>query len=185
MGDKNFVKKLKSGDKKAFEELFIEYKNMVYTIVDRMIYNKDKVEDITADIFLKIYKNIYQFDERSKLSTWMYRIAYNHCLDYISKLKKDPLASYKPLDNIGGRLPDVEQSTPEELVLKGEKEKALYAIVDSLPEKYRMVVNFYYFEGTSYKDISEIMGVPIGTVKTYLFRAKLWLKKKLEQMEIL
>lgn len=185
MIDKNFIKQLKNGDKGAVEILFMEYKNMIYTIVNRMIYNKDKVEDITSEIFLKIYKNISLFDERSKLSTWMYRIAYNHCIDYIKKLKKDPLESYEPLDDIAERLPDIKQSSLEELALKGEKEKALYAIIDSLPEKYRMVINFYYFKETSYEDISEIIGVPIGTVKTYLFRAKAYLKKKIVEMGVL
>ena len=177
---KDFIKKLKNGDKEAFEKLFIEYKNMLYTIVNRMIYNKDKVVDITSDILLKVYKNIHQFDERSKLSTWIYRIAYNHCIDYITKLKTDPLSSYESLDDVFALSSDT--PNPEEEVLMGEKEKVLYTLVDSLPEEYRMVVNFYYFEEVSYKDISEIMGIPIGTVKTYLFRAKVYLKEKMKEL---
>ncbi len=180
LSEKELVEKLKSGDKRAFETLFIEYKDIVYTIVCRMIYNKNQIEDITSDILLKIYKNIRQFDERAKLSTWIYRVAYNHCVDYITKLKRNPLEAYKPLDamfSLSSSSPN-----PEEASLKSEKDKVLYALVDSMPERYRMVINFYYLEETSYKDISEIMGIPIGTVKTYLFRAKVYLKKKMQEM---
>ena len=180
LSDKKFVKKLKSGNKDAFESLFKEYKDIIYTVVNRMIYNKDRVEDITSDIFLKIYKNIYQFDEKSKISTWMYKIAYNYCLDYIRKSKKDPLESYKSIDSIFALSTD--SLNPEEMVLKSERENVLYSLVDSMPEKYRMVINFYYFEGTSYKDISEIMEIPIGTVKTYLLRAKAYLKERMKKL---
>ncbi|MCK4255253.1 helix-turn-helix domain-containing protein, partial [candidate division WOR-3 bacterium] len=68
--NKDFIRQLKVGDKSAFEKLFTEYKNMIYTIVNRMVYNKNKVDDLVADIFVKIYQNIRRFDERSKLSTW-------------------------------------------------------------------------------------------------------------------
>lgn len=178
--DKDFVIRLKSGDKRAFEKLFTDYKNMIYTIVNRMVYNKNKVDDLVADIFVKVYQNIQRFDERSKLSTWMYRVAYNHCLDHIRKAKRDPLESYEPLDSKF----DLSSNSldPEKTVLKGEREQVLYALVDSMPERYRMVLNFYYFEGISYNDISEIMGIPIGTVKTYLFRAKEYLREKMKKM---
>ncbi|MEA3432308.1 MAG: sigma-70 family RNA polymerase sigma factor [candidate division WOR-3 bacterium] len=98
--DKDFLKRLKSGDKLAFEKLFTEYKNMIYTIVKRMVYNKNEVDDLVADIFIKIYQSIHRFEERAKLSTWMYRIAYNHCLDHIRKANRDPLESYEPLDSM-------------------------------------------------------------------------------------
>ncbi len=181
--DKDFVTRLKSGDKRAFEKLFTEYKNMIYTIVNRIVYNKNKVDDLVADIFVKVYQSIQRFDERSKLSTWMYRVAYNHCLDHIRKAKRDPLESYEPLDSKF----DLSSNSldPEKTVLKGEREQVLYALVDSMPERYRMVLNFYYFEGISYKDISEIMGIPIGTVKTYLFRAKAYLREKMKKMGVL
>ena len=181
--DKDFIGRLKSGDKRAFEKLFIEYKNMLYTIVNRMVYNKNKIDDLVSDIFVKIYKNIYQFDGRSKLSTWMYRIAYNHCLDHIRKAKSDPLESYEPLDsmfNLSSNGPDAEK-----MVLKEERARVLYALVDSMPERYRMALNFYYFEGISYNDIGEIMGIPMGTVKTYLFRAKVYLREKMKKSGVL
>ncbi|PIP13381.1 MAG: hypothetical protein COX49_02255 [bacterium (Candidatus Stahlbacteria) CG23_combo_of_CG06-09_8_20_14_all_40_9] len=181
--DKDFVIRLKSGDKRAFEKLLTEYKNMIYTIVNRMVYNKNKVDDLLADIFVKVYQNIQRFDERSKLSTWMYRIAYNHCLDHIRKAKRDSLEAYEPLDSMF----DLSSNglDAEKMVLKEEREQVLYALVDSMPERYRMVLNFYYFEGISYNDISEIMGIPMGTVKTYLFRAKACLRGKMKKMEVL
>jgi len=181
--DKDFVTRLKSGDKRAFEKLFTDYKNMIYTIVNRMVYNKNKIDDLVSDIFVKIYQNIHRFEERAKLSTWMYRIAYNHCLDYIRKTKMDPLEAYEPLDSMF----DLSNNAldAEKMVLKGEREQFLYALVDSMPERYRMVLNFYYFEGISYNDISEIMGIPIGTVKTYLFRAKVYLREKMEKLGVL
>jgi RNA polymerase sigma-70 factor (ECF subfamily) len=73
----------------------------------------------------------------------------------------------------------------EKMVLKEEREQVLYALVDSMPERYRMVLNFYYFEGISYNDISEIMGIPMGTVKTYLFRAKVYLREKMKKSGVL
>ncbi len=182
-GDKNFLRRLKSGDKRAFERLFTEYKNMIYTIVKRMVYNKNEADDLVADIFIKIYQSIHRFEEKAKLSTWMYRIAYNHCLDHIRKAKRDPLESYEPLDSKF----DLSSNglDAEKMVLKEERERVLYAMVDSMPERYRMVLNFYYFEGISYNDISEIMGIPMGTVKTYLFRAKAHLREKMKKMGVL
>lgn len=181
--NKGFIKRLKVGDKSAFEKLFTEYKNMIYTIVNRMVYNKNKVDDLVADIFVKIYQNIRRFDERSKLSTWMYRIAYNHCLDYIRKAKRDPLESYEPLDSKFHLSCNAFDN--EKTLLKEEREQVLYALVDSMPERYRMVLNFHYFKGISYRDISEIMGIPMGTVKTYLFRAKVYLREKMKKSGVL
>ncbi|MCK4352351.1 sigma-70 family RNA polymerase sigma factor [candidate division WOR-3 bacterium] len=179
----DFITRLKNGDKRAFEELFKGYKNMIYTIVNRMVFNKERVNDLTADIFLKIYQNIQHFDERSKFSTWMYRITYNHCLDYIRAAKRDPLESYEPIDtmyNLSSKKMGVDT-----MVLKKEREGVLHKIVDTMPEKYRMVLNFYYFEDISYNEISEIMGIPIGTVKTYLFRAKEDLREKMKKLGVL
>lgn len=181
--DKDFIIRLKTDDKLAFEQLFTDYKDMIYTIVNRMVYNKNKVEDLVADIFVKVYKNIRRFDERSKLSTWIYKIAYNHCLDYIRKTKRDPLKSYEPLDSKFYLSSNVFNA--EKTMLKEEREQVLYALVDSMPERYRMVLNFHYFEGISYRDISEIMGIPMGTVKTYLFRAKVYLREKMKKSGVL
>lgn len=179
----DFIARLKSGDKQAFEQLFREYKNMVYTIVNRMVFNKGRVDDLAADIFLKIYQNIQRFDERSKLSTWMYRIAYNHCLDYIKAAKRDPLESSEPVDTMYGL--SSKEMGADTMVLKKEQEGVLHKIMATMPEKYRMVLNFYYFEEISYNEMSEIMGIPVGTVKTYLFRAKEYLKEKMKKMGVL
>ena len=171
------IRRIKSGDKQAFELFIKQYEKLVFHIVYRMIPEQREKEDICQDIFIKIYQNLDTFQFRSKVSTWIGAIAYNTCLNYTQKKRALLFNDHTPqgitLDSINGHMHPPDKYT-EEQDLKNQIQSA----VESLPQIYRTAISLYHVEGMSYNEISQIMDLPEGTVKSYLFRAR----KKLKEM---
>lgn len=178
LSERDLIKRCRRGDDRAFAQLVDHYKNMVLTIIDRMILDKSLLEDLAQEVFLRVYKGLPQFRGRSKLSTWIYRITYNVCLAEIGSTDNRP--NVLPLDSTSGeeatwRLAGTQEDA-ETWLAKLELKEAIGRFLDRLPPQYRMVIALYYLEGTSYREIAEIMKLPMGTVKTYLHRAKKYLR---------
>jgi len=169
--------------RKIMENIYNKYASKVYTFVMRMIFSEDMTNDITQDVFLKVFRNLQHFRGESALSTYIYRIAYNNCIDYIRKMKKDPIKNSIPIENIE----DIQRIgvLPEEKIEKKELYNLIYRAVDTLPEQYRTVLTLFYFKDIKYKQIGEIMDIPEGTVKTLIYRAKIRIRKKLQKEGIL
>lgn len=174
LSDKELVKRCRRGDERAFAQLVDSYKDMVFTVIDRMIYQKSIIEDLAQEVFIRVYKGLPHFRGKSKLSTWIYRIAYNVCLAEIGS--GDNRHHISIMDNERGealsyRLANA-HGNPEEWVEKLELKEAIGRLLNRLQPKYKMVLTLYYLQGLSYTEISEVMRLPMGTVKTYLHRAK-------------
>jgi len=188
LSEKDLVKRCKRGDQRAFAELVDHYKAMVFTIINRMIFNKSIIEDLAQQVFIRVYKGVPNFRGESKLSTWIYRITYNVCLAEIS-LKRNQY-EFVSLDenNIESNIA-INCKNPEEIMSGIELSATIKKVVNKLPPQYKMAITLYYFEQMPYKEIGEVMGLPMGTVKTYLHRAKKYLrnmlvKEALEREEI-
>jgi len=181
LDEDNFLDKLVSGDGEAFRELVSRYSQIVYNISLRMVRDRELAEDLTQEVFVKVYKALPRFRKRSKLSTWLYRIAYNTSMTEMEK------ARYRyEMDDIEdvrlqGKLDSARDF--DNNILDRLERKELASMVESLIEKLkpeqRMVLTLHYAGEKSYKEISEIMGLPMGTVKTLLFRAKACLRAML------
>ena len=179
--DSVILEKIKNKDKQTLKLIFEEHINLVYKIVINVIKNRDYNDDITQEIFLRIYQKIHTFNGKSKLSTWIYKVAYNYCLDYKQRIRRNPIANSETLESWFDCAD--KEINPATTYAKKSRDEMLFTLIDKLPEKYRSVINLYYFKETDYNDIAEILNIPVGTVKTYLFRAKENLRKLYKKME--
>lgn len=176
--EEKLVKKIVSGNLKAFE-LFVEkYKRLVSHIVFRMVPDTPEREDLCQDVFLKVYKNLEKFSFDAKISTWIAKITYNTCINYLEKKKA---ALYDDLTAEGGFEDTLSgtSSEPSEITEENNIRSIIKKEVSVLPVIYRTVLTLYHMEELSYTEISNVTGLPIGTVKSYLFRARQLLKKRL------
>jgi len=171
------IKRILNGDSRAFEVIIKDYGRLVNHIVYRMIPNTDERDDIVQDILMRIYRNLGSFKRDAKLSTWIGRIAYNRCLDYLDK--KKVILFDDAFEDAIGNIPD-QSSSPEETIEKKSLSEALKREIDKLPEKYKTILTLYHIDELSYDEIGKVAGLPEGTVKSYLFRARKALKERLE-----
>ncbi len=175
---KELVDKIISGSSRAFRTFIEEYKNLVAHIVFRMIDNIEDREDMCQNVFIKIYRNLHTFKFESKISTWVAKIAYNSCINYLEKKKvplfEDIAAGDTTIDSLSGTI-----VMPDSLTETEDTFQLLQIEIDKLPVKYRTILTLYHLDEMSYFEIGEIMGWPEGTVKNYLFRARKYLKEKL------
>lgn len=158
-----------------FDQLMQEYSDDILHLVYTYVKNRTTAEDLTQEIFLKCYEKLNQFNQQATLKTWVYRIASNHCKDYLRSWHYRKITlSDKILDYIPSKSKQVE----EEIIANSE-ENILTNAVMNLPLKYREVVFLHYYEELSLAEISKITTVNINTIKTRLKRAKELLKDKM------
>jgi RNA polymerase sigma-70 factor (ECF subfamily) len=169
------IEQIINGDNDAFRKMISKYQGLVSHIVYRMIDNSADREDLCQDIFVKAYKNLKNFRKESKLSTWIGRIAFNTCSNYLKKLKA-PL-----YDDLAGEDETIEDFfsdgvTPEEFTHKSETSGIIENAINRLPVHYKTAITLYHIDSLTYDQIGEIMNMPEGTVKSHLFRARKLLK---------
>lgn len=185
--DVELVRKAKQGDGKAYDELTLLYKDVVFKIIHRMVHNKQEAEDLTQEAFIKAYNSITSFNEEYAFSTWLFKIATNNCIDYFRKRKlqthsMDQTIRYKD-DEIQQEYADPDPDVEKEIIAS-EKSRMIRTAIDDLPEKYRTVIKLRHQEEKSYEEISELLDLPLGTVKARIFRAREMLNKSLRKLFI-
>ncbi|MDN4607135.1 sigma-70 family RNA polymerase sigma factor [Sporosarcina highlanderae] len=157
------------------DQLMREYSDDILHLVYTYVKNRTIAEDLAQEIFIKCYEKLNQFNRQSTIKTWLYRIASNHCKDYLRSWHYRKITlSNKVFDHIPSKSKQVEEE-----VIKHSEENNLTNAVMNLPLKYREVVFLHYYEELSLKEISKITSVNINTLKTRLKRAKELLKDKM------
>jgi RNA polymerase sigma-70 factor (ECF subfamily) len=183
--DRHLIQTALSGDEKAFKTLLNKYRNLVYTIMIKMVRNPQEAEDLTQEAFMKAFNSLASFNEEFAFSTWLMKIATNNCIDFLRKRKLRTYSIHEPIqykdEKIEIDIPDVEP-TPEKTLLQHERKKFLENAIEELPERYKYVVILRHKEEKSYEEIAEILNLPLGTVKAQIFRAREILNKKLRQL---
>ena len=162
------------GDEKAYSELTQKYQKPLYFHVRKMIRNPDFAEDLVQYIFLKAFKSLKNYKNDYAFSTWLYRIATNHTIDYLRKKKLETLSIHADdSDDTHAtiQLAD-EDSFTDEPMIRRERKNKVHEAIDQLPEKYREVILKRHIEEKSYQEIAEEMDIPLGTVKAHIFRAR-------------
>jgi|UniRef100_A0A7V3VUK8 RNA polymerase sigma-70 factor (ECF subfamily) len=154
--DLSLVERYKNGDEKAFDELFERYKEAIYSVCYRFVRNEEDARDLTQDTFIKIYRNIKSFNGKSKFFTWIYRIAVNTCISFRRKSRNE-----EEFNNSISKEP--ERNIP----LK----KAIDDALSKLPSRQRMTFILRHYEGYTFEEISEIMGISTGAAKANHFQA--------------
>ncbi len=163
------------GDRKASRALIEAHRRLVGHVVYRMCGQSTDFEDLCQDIFLKVFANLNSFKQECKLSTWIARIAYNHCISSLRKKKEllylDSVSNEGTLDSLPGEWtqPDIELET-------AIRNRGIEAAIAALPPNQRAVVTFFYLEQMSYDEIGAMMNLPKNTIKSHLFRARKNLK---------
>lgn len=158
----------RQGDRGAFEELVRRYKDMVYTICLRMLTSKEDAREAAQDVFVKVYRSLESFNEKSKFSTWLYRISYNQCISVIRKKVK--------LIDLVDDMPDTEVNEGDisgmESLSKEDRSRYLRLALDALPETDRVVVTLFYYEELSLEEIAEVTGLTNSNIRIKLHRSR-------------
>jgi RNA polymerase sigma factor (sigma-70 family) len=172
--DDKWVQLAVKGDEKAYAELSNKYQKPLYFHIRKMIRETDYVEDLVQDIFMKAFKNLKNYKNDYAFSTWLYRIATNHTIDYLRKKKLHTFSintDSSDEDQAPIQLEDEDSHTDEPMIRRQRKNK-VHEAIDQLPEKYRLIILKRHIEEKSYQEISEEMDIPLGTVKARIFRAR-------------
>lgn len=169
------ISRILSGELKVFEGLVNQYQKLVYSILYKFVTESD-VEDVSQEVFIKIYKNLKHFKSQSKLSTWIAKIAYTTALNHIKKSTR--VLNYSGnIEQFDGFHFDTDN--PEMITIKKDISIYINNLIRQLPVPLRTVLILYHQNEFSYKEIQTITGFPEGTVKVYLFRARKLLKDKI------
>ncbi|WP_428910431.1 RNA polymerase sigma factor SigW [Niallia sp. Krafla_26] len=182
---KKRIKQVIKGDQNAFGEIVEMYKDKVFQISYRILGNRHEAEDIAQEAFVRAYVNIRSYNSDYKFSTWLFRITTNLCIDRIRKKKPDYYLDAEVAGTEGLTMySQIPSSTrlPEDDVESLELQDTIQKEIMKLPEKYRSVIVLKYIEELSLNEISEILEMPLGTVKTRIHRGREALRKRLQHM---
>jgi RNA polymerase sigma factor (sigma-70 family) len=172
------VSRVQAGDRQAFRIFIEKYQRLVAAIVFRMVYNAADREELSQEIFLKIFENIKGFQGAAKISSWIGRIASNTCINHLRKkrlpLFDDIAGPGQTLENVAGNNP-----TQELLNERADSNRNLQREIDRLPAHYRLILTLFHFSEMNYDEIGKALELPAGTVKSHLFRARQKLRERL------
>jgi RNA polymerase sigma factor (sigma-70 family) len=181
--DVALVKRATAGDQKAFKAIERRYKNAVAMIVYRLVRERNQVADLTQEIFIKAFQHLDDFDYKHQFASWLFKIANNHCIDYIRKKKLKIYSIDEQIRTDDGEVEyEIPDSTyePDLNILREQKVRMIRQAIESLPEKYRAIIVLRHQEELSYEEIAQKTGLPVNTVKVQLFRAREMLYKFLK-----
>jgi RNA polymerase sigma factor (sigma-70 family) len=171
-----------AGDDRAYQRLMNKYHDAIFNFIYRMVRDREQVEDLTQEAFIKAFASLKSFNEEYAFSTWLYKIATNNCIDYIRKKKLQMFSIDKPIESRDSdftfELPDDSYEADRELI-RNQRALMLHEAIEQLPEKYRLVIRLRHVEERSYEEIAKMLKLPIGTVKAHIFRARELLYKQL------
>ena len=171
--DIELVNRCINGDNNAFSVLVERYKRLIFNVVYNMINNRDEINDIAQEIFIRIYKSLDRYNSEFKFSTWIVKISTNYCLDVLRKKRIDSM----PIDEAVGVLSP--EDTPEASFIKRERSERINDELSKLPEKYRVPLLLFHKNGLSYEEMSQVLNEPMSIIKNRLYRARLILREKL------
>jgi len=161
---------------KLIDQLMDHYGQSILQLAFSYVGNRELAEDLTQEVFVKCYQKLDQYQKKSSLKTWLWRIAVNHCKDYLRSWHHNHVViSEERVKDTASREKEVENQ-----VIQRDEDEQLAKMVLRLPDTYREVIYLYYFEELSIKEISHLTGVNANTIKTRLKRAKEILKNSLE-----
>ncbi|MBX7107113.1 MAG: sigma-70 family RNA polymerase sigma factor [Chitinophagales bacterium] len=174
--DIELVRMALTGDQRAYAVLMSRYKDSIYFLLLKMVHNEDDANDLTIEAFGKAFSNLSKYTPEFAFSTWLYKIALNNSIDFIRKKKVETLSLFEVNENDQGETfrIDVQSSAPdpEESYIKKQRNKLLREVIEKINPKYRVLIELRYYDELSYEEIAEETGLPLGTVKAQLFRAK-------------
>jgi RNA polymerase sigma-70 factor, ECF subfamily len=164
------------GRSEAFATLVERYDRAVYHLAYRTLRDVEEAKDVAQEAFFKAYRSLRTFKPGAKFSTWIFAITYHACCDRLNRRKRYSSEEMPERADTG--------PGPEAQAIALDQSRRLHDAIDALPEKYRAVITLYHLQGRQYEEIATVLGLPMGTVKTHLFRAKEHLRKILAAEEV-
>ena len=172
--DQQLVQRAQRGDLRAFDLLVLKYQGRIAALVSRYVSDAGEVEDVTQEAFIKAYRALGKFRGDSAFYTWLYRIAANAAKNHLVAKGRRPRADATIEDaegfDEGGMLS--ESASPEALAMGGELAEVVESALNALPDELKAALMLREFDGLSYDDIADVLGCPVGTVRSRIFRAR-------------
>ncbi|WP_432405400.1 RNA polymerase sigma factor [Wukongibacter sp. M2B1] len=168
--DIEIIEKILKGDISAFEILINKYNKKIFGYIIRSVRYKHIAEELTQEVFLKIYRNLNKFDKNLSFSVWLFTIARNTTIDYLKSSKSQ--YTYELNEDLDSNRMNNTLQNPLDIIEKKENGEILYRIINSLPNKYKELIVLKYFEELSYCEISKRLDMPVNKVKWRLYEAR-------------
>lgn len=189
--DHDLIALAASGSEKAYRELLDRYQRPVFSLIYRMVRDREKAEDLAQETFVKVFNHIDRFNPKYKFSSWIFKIASNLTIDAIRKKELETVSldgsrNASTPDEVDATRITVESrdENPEEFLEAKELGQEIERAIGELRPEYRTAILLRHVEGRPYEEIAEIMSVPLGTVKTYIHRARAELRETLAHLRI-
>ncbi|KPL00602.1 MAG: RNA polymerase subunit sigma-24 [candidate division Zixibacteria bacterium SM23_73_3] len=183
--DQLLIKKALAGNEDAYRLLLNRYRDAIYRMILKIVHNQEEAQDLVQETFMKAFGSLASYKCQYRFTTWLYKIAANNCIDFLRKRRLLSVSLDQPLKTKDGEvrieLPDWSYNPEMDLATR-QKSLSINVAIDSLPQKYREVIVFRHKQDKSYEEIAQILGIPVGTVKARIFRARELLKKKLKSL---
>ena len=170
ISDEKLAELVRGKNQELFSEIVVRYQNKIYSYTYRLVGNKEEAEDLTQDVFIKVYKNLRGFDVKRKFSSWIYRIAHNESVNHIKKKSYFKILSIEQNEYLQNTMSTTENLI--EKIIEKETSKKVRELLNKISFKYREILVLRYFEEKSYDEISDILRMPVNTVGTMINRAK-------------
>lgn len=182
--DIDLINSALAGDQPAFSRLLLRYKKPVFQMLLKMVNNEADAEDLTLETFVKAFKNLHTYSPKFAFHTWLYKIATNNCIDFMRRQKGQQI-SMSDYGESGANSTltqkiSCEEPNPEERLIQEQNAIWMQNIIRKLKPNYQLLVEYRYFNEMTYEEIAEKLGLPMGTVKTQLFRLREMLFKLIE-----
>lgn len=185
--DHELIRNALAGEQDSYTKLMKKYHDPVFSLVFKIIHDKEEIEDLVQETFIKAFSSLKSFNENYSFSTWIFKIASNNCIDFMRKKKLKTLSINVTLEQEDGEttieIPDTTYETDRNIIDE-QRRRIIQEAINSLPEKYRVVIQMRHQEEKNYDEISEILCMPIGTVKAHIFRAREMLNKYLKDKRV-
>lgn len=180
--DRALVNEALKGNQSAYNELMEKYRNALTRHVQRMVRQQGEVDDLVQECFIKAFSALTSYSTDYAFSTWLYKIATNHTIDFLRKKKLSTMSIDRPLQTKDGEveyeLPDISYR-PDRHIVEDERRELIQEAINQLPPKYKRVIVMRHQQEKSYEEIARELDLPLGTVKAHIFRARALLYKYL------
>ena len=183
--DQILIKKALAGNESAYKLLLNKHKDAIFRLIVKIVHNQEEAQDLVQETFMKAFGSLSSYKCQYRFTTWLYKIAANNCIDFLRKRRLISVSLDQPLETKDGEVTiEIADWTynPEADLASRQKSLSIDAAIETLPQKYREVIIFRHKQEKSYEEIAQILGIPVGTVKARIFRARELLKKKLKSL---
>ena len=191
VSDHELVTRTQQGSEKAYRELLGRYQRPVFSIIYRMIRDREQAEDLAQETFVRVFNNIDRYDPRYKFSSWIFKIATNLTIDWIRRKELNTVSidgsrnavTAEQIEATSITIASTDE-TPEELLEAKELGEEIEGAISKLRPEYKAAILLRHVEGREYQEIAEILSLPLGTVKTYIHRGRNELRDQLQHLRV-